>query len=168
MNIVDHLTDPSRLSKREAKLNQVRAAQEAKLAKELTLQPRVLNKSRRLAQRRGTTTGDVNSDLYLMAPGPGEKRDKHTIDYEFEKAAEECSFTPNINKRPTQHQEVNHLEHNAMMKHVNKMNKAREEQEFKKLMQGRNPYSATKGMKEARKVAPAVNTMYGGNTQFRT
>ncbi len=55
-----------------------------------------------------------------------------------------------------------------MMKHVNKMNKAREEQEFKKLMQGRNPYSATKGMKEARKVAPAANAMYGGNKQFRT
>jgi len=42
----------------------------------------------------------ANERLYNMRRSQRDKTDKAKVDYEFEKQAEECTFAPNLNRKP--------------------------------------------------------------------
>jgi len=51
---------------------------------------------------------------------------------------------------------------------MNRIIRAREDREFKKMMTQRSGYSPTKGLKKARGQMKEANKKYGGSTQLRT
>lgn len=99
-----------------------------------------------------TSTGDANLDLYLKSKKPGEKSNKTTAQYEYEKNKDELTFQPKINRgyHARQTEPVSEMSEFAINAHIAKQKKARDEKDFKRMMHGRNPYSATKGIDAAK------------------
>lgn len=69
-----------------------------------------------------------------------DKRDKAKEDYEFEKQAQECTFAPNLSRKPVTKPQsaaktaASERQQKTMQKQMERMNKAREEKERIKTM----------------------------------
>ena len=98
-------------------------------------------------------TGDHNQDLYIKSK-QHEKTNKDADDYWYERAQDECTFKPKIIKKSVKvdldgPQTVSEIK--GIDKQMARLKKAREEAEFKKRMTERSGFSATSGVKKARK-----------------
>lgn len=79
---------------------EAKKAQDARELKECTFAPQISKKQVKV-------DGDdvpVNERLYKMRKNANEKTDKAKEEYEFEKAKEECTFAPNLTRKPVKKQ----------------------------------------------------------------
>jgi hypothetical protein len=109
------------------------------------------------------STGDKCFDLYTLAQAKNkQKMDKTRDEYEFEKNANECTFTPNINKETTRAENKPHLvNERSIQDNYERMRRAREEREFKKRMTERGyGEPAPQPKKQQRKQQPKRPTNY--------
>lgn len=102
----------------------------------------------------GLTSGDRNIDLYQRSKLK-DRENKQSNDYWYEKEAGECKFQPEVNKGilygkgEMAPQSVNQVKGTDAV--LRRMKKAREEAEFKKRMTERSDFSASIGVKKAKK-----------------
>lgn len=109
--------------------------------------------NQKLLQNNYSMTGDHNLDLYIKSK-EHEKRNKHSDEYWYERSKDELTFQPNINKKQVREEEPpNILEIKGTEKQLERLAKAREDAAWKKKMTERSNFSATKGVKKARKLA---------------
>jgi len=161
VDVVEILLHPANVEDKYDRLERVRREQEAKELKELTLHPKTNKmKNQRWVRQPNYSTGDHNVDLYSKSK-VHEKRDKTSEEYWFEKEANECYHTPEINKGKKKDEGyVNERQFDRMReareKQIRRMNQAREEKNFKKKMTERSEFSATQGMGVAREVAKYI------------
>ena len=82
------------------------------------------------------TTGDRCFDLYqLSVIKRKEKQDKTTEEVEFEKAKEELTFQPNLTKKkPKTAKKKYNVNQRSVQDNIERMRRAREERERKKMM----------------------------------
>lgn len=92
-----------------------------------------------------------------------EKANKPSDEYWFEKDKEECKFQPVINKgiRKQSVYEIKGLD-----KQKQRMQKAREEAEFKKKMTERSTFSATVGVKKVKKMIKKGQEVENGSFRY--
>ena len=79
---------------------EAKKAQDARELKECTFAPQISKKQVKV-------DGDdvpVNERLYKMRKNANEKTEKAKEEYEFEKAKEECTFAPNLTRKPVKKQ----------------------------------------------------------------
>jgi uncharacterized protein with ParB-like and HNH nuclease domain len=89
------------LSKQQAKANatwkeEAKKAKEANELKECTFAPQITVRR----QGKADTSTPFNERLYKIRKLQIEKTDKTKEDYEYEKAKEECTFAPNLTRKP--------------------------------------------------------------------
>jgi len=139
VDVVEVLLHPANVEGDQDKLDRVRQELHEKEFKELTLHPKTnKRKNERMVRQPHYTTGDHNQDLYTKSK-VHEKRNKTSEEYWFEKEAQECSFRPEINRGKGKDQGyVNEQRHDRMReareKQLMRMERAREEKNFKKKM----------------------------------
>ena len=97
------------------------------------------------------TSGDHLVDLYQLSKLK-ERNNKNSDDYWFEKDKGECKFQPTTNKSIYYDQKTEAPAVKGLDKARKRMQKAREEAEFKKKMTERSTFSATVGVKKAKKL----------------
>jgi hypothetical protein len=119
--------------------------------KELTMMPKTLQRTnQKLLQNQYSTTGDHNIDLYIKSK-EHEKRNIDSEDYWYQRNKEELTFKPKINKERANVDGPQLNEIKGTEKLMQRLAKARKEAEWKKVMTERSEFSATKGIKDARK-----------------
>lgn len=119
------------------------------------MMPKTLQrKNNQLLQNNMSMTGDHNLDLYFKSR-EHEKSNKQSEEYWYERNKEELTFKPQINKQPPplneSVQDVREIK--GAEKQLERLAKAREDAAWKKKMTERSTFSATKGIKHARKKA---------------
>lgn len=156
--------------KDNSKLEKLKQYKEFKEAEELTLKPKILSSkknNRLLSARDGIYTSmdgrklDRNLALYESSKMINmRKKHNQSVDFdaEFERQAGECSFRPQINEDMAVDIAIEsvHVVKDSD-KFTERMKRARQERQFKKLMTERSNFSATKGVKDAyNKVKPLI------------
>lgn len=154
VDVVEILLHPNNTQGNQNRMNRVKKDMDDRDGKELTLRPKTLSKKNfELLQNNQSMTGDHNQDLYYKSM-QHEKRNKESEEYWYERAQNECTFQPKINKKPisvdlTAPGDVSQIR--GIDKQMARLKKAREDAEFKKRMTERSNFSATNGVKKARK-----------------
>ena len=155
-SVVEILLNPDTQREKAMKLELLKREKQAKEDEELTLKPKTNKRMNDMLfyDDQALTSGDRNLDLYQRSKLK-EKVNKQSSDYWYEKEAGECKFQPTVNKGilygkgETAPQNVNQVKGtDAVLK---RMKKAREEAEFKKRMTERSDFSASVGVKKAKK-----------------
>jgi hypothetical protein len=80
-----------------------------------------------------------------------EKKNKESEEYWYERNKDELTFKPQINREPVSDVGPNIMEIKGTNKQLERLAKARKEAEWKKMMTERSNFSASKGVKQARK-----------------
>ena len=152
IDIVEILLHPANTTTSFSRMEQTRQESQLLQDKELTMMPKTLQRTnQRLLQNKFSATGDHNLDLYITSK-EHEKRNKDSEEYWYERNKEELTFKPQINaeaKRLEEGPKLNEIK--GTDKQLERLAKARKEAEWKKMMTERSTFSATKGIKNARK-----------------
>jgi len=147
------------LKAKEDKIENLRKELEEKEKKELTLRPKI-NKARNnnlFSATEKLTSGDHNIDLYQLAKLKERDYQMTSKDSKELNDLKECRFRPEVNKEILRDSRVQEIK--GMDKIMKRMKKARVDAEFKKKMTERSEFSATVGVKKAKKIIKKVDSV---------
>lgn len=146
-DIVEKLLDPNANRPKQERLERLRKTLRDKENKEMTFKPKIINV--KLETQSKVQTGNKNLDLYNMALNKPLKNDIPTDEVEFQKSRKECKFKPDTYK-PAPKPSHNAPTIKGMDKLLSRLQKGREEHEFKRAMTERSNFTPAQGISKAR------------------
>ena len=141
-------------------IEETKKEHEEKEKRECTFRPKTNdyqgNQSQQNPYGVGQGTGDKCFDLYQISVAKKKMDEKSTEQVEFEKNQEELTFHPNLEKKKPRTANKNYkVNQRSIQDNIERMRKAREEREMKKMMteRGYNPAQANYQMKHGKEKA---------------